>query len=125
METIRFKNDTLTRKRLMVPESFQHPAKGQLGMWATMIERYSKEGDTVLDPMSGSGATLLAALMGRDVVCVELEGHFVDPMRRSWEKMQQHPMLGFKTGNVTIIQGDARCLPLPDASVGVTRTSPP
>ncbi|MDZ4231936.1 MAG: DNA methyltransferase, partial [Candidatus Pacearchaeota archaeon] len=86
METHRFKNDTITRKRLMVPESFSHPAKGQLGMWALMVERYSQPGDTVLDPMAGSGATLLAALMGRSVVCVELESHFGDPMRRSWEK---------------------------------------
>ena len=36
-ETIRFRNDTLTRKRLMVPESFQHPAKGQLGLTAPRI----------------------------------------------------------------------------------------
>ena len=80
-------------------------------MWQTMIERYSKPGDLVLDPMAGTGVTMLAALMGRNVVCVELEQHFVDPMRRSWAKMQQHPMLGFTTGSVCIIRGDARALP--------------
>ena len=87
METIRFKNDTATRKRLMVPESFAHPAKGQLGMWALMIEKYSQPGETVLDPMAGIGTTLLGALMGRNCCLIELEQHFVEPMRRSWEKM--------------------------------------
>ena len=123
METIRFKNDTLTLRRLFVPDAFQHPAKGQLGMWATMIERYSQPGETVLDPMAGSGATLLAALMGRNVICVELEQHFVDPMRRSWEKMRTMPMLGFSMGSVVILRGDARCLPLVSADVVIT--SPP
>lgn len=115
METIRFKNDTATRKRLFVPESFAHPAKGQTGMWQTMIERYSKPGDLVLDPMAGSGVTLLAALMGRNVVCVELEQHFVEPMRRSWEKMRQMPMLGYTMGDVVIVRGDARALPMEPA----------
>ena len=137
IETIRFRNDTVTRKRLMVAESFQHPAKGQLGMWATMVERYSQPGETVLDPMAGSGATLLAALMGRNVVCVELERHFVEPMRRSWEKMRTMPMLGFEMGSVVILQGDARDLgavlgleyPVveqnPDLTVDAIISSPP
>ena len=121
--TIRFKNDTPTRRRLMVPESFAHPAKGHLGMWALMIERYSQPGETILDPMAGSGATLLAALMGRNVVCVELESHFVEPMRRSWERMRQMPMLGCDLGEVHILQGDARALPL--LSADTILTSPP
>jgi len=90
-----------------------------------MIEAYSQPGDTVLDCMAGIGTALIAALMGRNVICVELEAHFVDPMRRSWEKMRQHPMLGYSLGNVLIVQADARALPLPDASVGVALTSPP
>ena len=123
METIRFKNDTATRRRLFDPESFAHPAKGQTGMWQLMIERYCNPGDLVLDPMAGTGVTMLAALMGRDVVCVELESHFVEPMRRSWERMRRNPMLGFTMGSVVIIQGDARDLPGPSADCILT--SPP
>mgnify|MGYP001607781954 CR=1 FL=1 len=124
METIRFKNDSRTRQRLMVPESFQHPAKGHLGMWTLMIERYSKPGDWVLDPMAGSGSTLLAALMGRNVICVELEQHFVEPMRRSWEKMRNIPMLGYEMGQVAIFQGDARDLSWLESASAII-TSPP
>lgn len=110
VETIRFKNDTSLRRRLFDPASFAHPAKGHTGMWQLMIERYSQPGDTVLDPMAGTGVTLLAALMGRNVMCVELEHHFLLPMARSWAKMRTSPMLGFEQGEVQILWGDARRL---------------
>ena len=109
-ETIRFRSDTRLRKQLMVPEAMAHPAKGHLGMWQECILRYSKEGDTILDPMAGVGSTLLAVLMGRNVVTVELEQWMVDIMMKSWEKMRMHPMLGCEMGNVIILQGDARSL---------------
>ena len=63
--TIRFKNDVATRRRLFDPGSFQHPAKGHTGMWQLMIERYSRPGDWILDPMAGVGSSMLGALMGR------------------------------------------------------------
>lgn len=94
MTSIRYRNDKRLRDKLFTAESYQHPAKGHLGLWQTIIEKYTKEGDTILDPMSGVGATLTAALMGRNVICVELEPHFIAPMKASWEKMRQHPMLG-------------------------------
>ena len=121
--TLRMKNDGPQRKRLFVPEAMAHPAKGHISLWQEMIGRYSQPGDVVLDPMAGIGTTLVAALMGRNVVCVELEPHFVAPMRASWEKMKQHPMLGHTLGHVCIIRGDARHLPL--ASADSIITSPP
>ena len=121
--TLRMKNDGPQRKRLFVPEAMAHPAKGHISMWQEMIERYSQPGDLVVDPMAGIGTSLVAALMGRNVVCVELEPHFVAPMRASWEKMKQHPMLGHALGHVCIIRGDARHLPL--ASADSIITSPP
>jgi len=92
-------------------------------MWQEMILRYSKEGDTILDPLAGIGTTLIGALMGRNCILIELEQHFVDPMRRSWEKMRCMPMMGYTMGGVTIIRGDARCLPLLSADCVIT--SPP
>ena len=121
--TLRMKNDGPLRKRLFVAEAMSHPAKGHISMWQEMIERYSAPGDLMVDPMAGVGTTLVAALMGRHVICVELEPHFVAPMRASWEKMKQHPMLGFTLGHVCIIRGDARHLPLVSADSIIT--SPP
>lgn len=92
-------------------------------MWQLMIEAYSKEGDWILDPLAGIGTSLVAALMGRNVICVELEAHFVAPMRASWEKMRTMPMLGFEMGSVVILRGDARRLPLLSADVALM--SPP
>ena len=117
------KNDTALRRRLFVPEAFAHPAKGHIGLWQEIIERYTKEGNLILDPMSGIGTTLVAALMGRNVICVELEQHFVEPMKASWEKMRQHPMLGYEIGKVLILRGDAKALPLNRADCVVS--SPP
>ena len=121
--SLRLKNDKRLRDKLFTAESYQHPAKGHLGMWQAIIEKYTQPGDTILDPMSGVGATLTAALMGRNVVCVELEQHFVEPMKASWEKMRQHPMLGYSLGEVLILRGDARHLPIDSADCVVT--SPP
>ncbi|MEE9584750.1 MAG: hypothetical protein V3W51_04635 [Candidatus Brocadiales bacterium] len=61
--------------------------------------------------------------MGRNVICVEMEQHFIDPMKASWEKMRIKPMLGHALGQVLILRGDARALPL--GSVDGVITSPP
>ena len=123
---MRLKNDKRLRDRFMVPESYTHPAKGHLGLWEAIIQKYTQPEDTILDPMAGVGSTLLAALMGRNVVCVELETHFVELLVANWEKMRQHPMLGCEMGQVAILQGDARALPLPDGDgVEAIITSPP
>ena len=123
MEIIRYKNDARLRKQLFHSSTFAHPAKGHISMWQEMVLRYSKEGDWVLDPMAGVGTSLVAALMGRNVICVELEQHFVEPMRLSWEKMRNIPMLGYPVGQAVILRGDARALPLQSADSIIT--SPP
>lgn len=118
-----FKPDIALRKKLYVSESMAHPAKAHLGMMMEIIQRYSQPGDLVLDPMAGIGGTMIAALMGRSVCLIELEQHFVTPMKASWEKMRQHPMLGCELGQVMILRGDARALPL--GRVDAVITSPP
>jgi len=120
---LKLKPDASLRRKFMVPESIAHPAKMHCGLLLEIVERYTKPGDWILDPMGGSGTTLLAALSGRNVVCVEMESHFITPMRASWAKMRQQAMLGHTLGQVLILQGDARCLPLGRADVVVT--SPP
>ena len=124
METIRFKGDSATRRRFYQAESFAHPAKMHIGLFLEMIHRYAKPGDWLVDPMAGSGTVLLAAQYGINVIANELESHFILPMRASWEKIQVNgPALGHIMGSVTIIQGDARALPL--LSADCILTSPP
>ena len=107
---IKFKRDTAFRKQFFVPDSFAHPAKmdAQLLIW--LVVHYTKVGETILDPMAGSGTTMLACTLGRDVVLDELEEKFCKMCRDNWELVKMRPQLGYQMGNCQIIQGDARQL---------------
>lgn len=120
---MKLKADKKLRNQWFVPEAMSHPAKGHLGLWWEMFERYTKPGEWVLDPMAGIGSSMIGAMMGRNVICNEMEPHFVEPMKASWAKMRQQVMLGCELGQVVIIQGDARCLPLRRADAAIF--SPP
>jgi len=51
-----------------------HPTEKAVDILTPLIRAYSKKGDTVLDPFSGSGSTsVAAALMGRNSIGIELE----------------------------------------------------
>jgi DNA modification methylase len=110
MADLRFKRDTEFRKGFFVPDSFSHPAKmdAQLLLW--IVEHYTQPGEVILDPMFGSGTTMLACTLGRNVIGVELEQKFVDMAKANWEKVKQRPMLGYEMGECVILQGDARNL---------------
>jgi len=108
---LHFKTDTKHRKDWFTGISFSHPAKMSLPLQLWIIENYTKAGETILDPMSGSGTVLVACSMGRNVIAVELEQKFVDMMNKNWEKIRQRgAQLGYEVGWCKIIQGDARQL---------------
>ncbi len=119
---IKFKRDTAVRKQFFVPDSFAHPAKmdAQLLIW--IVERYTKPGEGILDPMAGSGTTMLACILGRNVVLVELEEKFCKMMRDNWEQVKMRPQLGSTMGECEIILGDARQL---EGLIDKIVTSPP
>ncbi len=107
---LKFKRDTSFRKQFFVPESFAHPAKMDSALLLWIVERYTKPGEVILDPMAGSGTTMLACTLGRDVVLVELEEKFCKMMGANWELVKMRPQLGYSMGGCQIIQGDARQL---------------
>ena len=45
---MRLKPDKVLRDRFFTPESYQHPAKGHLGLWWEILERYTKAGEWVI-----------------------------------------------------------------------------
>lgn len=109
---ISFSQDTKERKQWFTAASFSHPAKMTLPLQIYLIEHYTKVGETILDPMAGSGTLLVACALGRHCVLVELEDKFVKMQKANWEKIRSlGPMLGCKIGEATILQGDARALP--------------
>lgn len=65
-----------------------HPTQKPVGLSTWFIERYSQEGQTVLDLFGGSGSTLLACEQtGRKCFMMELDPHYVDVIIKRWENM--------------------------------------
>jgi site-specific DNA-methyltransferase (adenine-specific) len=55
----------------------QHPTQKPAELYEWLITRYSKEGDTVLDPTAGSFASVFtAAKMGRKAIGIEMDDAF-------------------------------------------------
>lgn len=55
----------------------KHPTQKPDDLYAWLIERYSKEGDTILDPTAGSFASVFTAVkMGRKAIGIEMDDAF-------------------------------------------------
>ena len=60
-----------------------HPTEKSVDTLRPLVEAFSKPGDTVLDPFSGSGSSLVAAaLLGRNYIGIELEAQYCELARR-------------------------------------------
>lgn len=56
-----------------------HPTEKPMELYKWLIERYSKEGDTILDPTFGSGNSVFAAVeLGRNAIGIEMDKAFFD-----------------------------------------------
>lgn len=57
----------------------QHPTQKPTDLYAWLIERYSKEGDTILDPTAGSFASVFTATQqNRNAIGMEMNKEFYD-----------------------------------------------
>jgi site-specific DNA-methyltransferase (adenine-specific) len=64
-------------------EQREHPTQKPLPLMRWCLEKYSKEGDKILDPFAGSGTTLRAAKdMGRDCVGIEINPTYVEIIKQ-------------------------------------------
>jgi len=91
----------------------EHVARCNMYMIQELVEFLSEPGETICDPFAGTGTILVAAAMGRKVVCIEIEEAFQDILEWS--------ILALKTNYpgledlVNIIPGDcAKVLPVPE-----------
>ena len=108
---IDFPSDTKLRDKYMANKS--HPAIINLYLLFWLIEHLTQPGDTILDPTSGMGTLMVATLMGRNVVNVELEKHMAENQQKNWAHLcQKFPKE--ITGSYILCGGDARrYLPCP------------
>lgn len=62
----------------------QHPTEKPMELYRWLIERYSKEGDTILDPTFGSGNSVFTAVeLGRKAIGIEKDKKFFDKANAS------------------------------------------
>lgn len=105
----------------------QHPAKFPESLAQDFIEFFTKKGQTVLDPMAGTGSTLIACLRSqRHGIGVELNPKYVELGRKQIE--HEHDQLGveIEPDQLRFFQGDAarlREFDLPP--INYVLTSPP
>jgi DNA modification methylase len=85
-----------------------HPAKFPETMAQEFIEFFTRQGETVLDPMAGTGSTLVAALRcGRNSYGIELNPKYAEIACQIIEEERQ--LLGEKVQSLTskVLNGDA------------------
>jgi DNA modification methylase len=86
-----------------------HPAKFPETLAQEFIEFFTKRGETVLDPMAGTGSALVAALRaGRNSYGIELNPKYAEIAKQIVE--EERASLGEKVEDLTskVIHGDAR-----------------
>lgn len=107
------------------PDSTTHPAKMNLNLLRWILETCTKPGEIVLDPMAGTGSTIiLARLLGRHGVAVEYEPKFCEMIRENIKRSERHSTLT-PEGSMICVQGDARELSKLLRKLDAIITSPP
>jgi len=87
--------------------SVAHSAKANLMLLRFLVEAFTKPGDVVLDPMAGTGSTLvMAADLGRNAIGVELEEKFCNWINDNIVMAKKAGV----SGEMKVIKGDARNL---------------
>ena len=78
-----FGSDLHLRYKWFTPESLAHPAKLHLGLLHWILEKYTRPGDTIADPMCGIGSILYAATLQRAVIATEIEPRWLEIAHRN------------------------------------------
>jgi len=106
-------------------DSVAHPAKMNLKLLKWILETYTEPAQSVLDPMAGTGSTaILAALLGRHGIAVELEPTFCKMIKDNISRTERQSSLKVQ-GGMSCILGDAQNLSLIGSGSDVIVVSPP
>jgi site-specific DNA-methyltransferase (adenine-specific) len=73
----------------------RHPTEKAVSVITPLIESFSRPGDLVLDPFSGSGSTAVAAALARrDYLAIELERKYCNHARRRLSAIARYRKFG-------------------------------
>ncbi|GAA0914357.1 hypothetical protein GCM10009558_023110 [Virgisporangium aurantiacum] len=96
------------RRGRYVAGSAAHPARMAPDLATALIEDYTRPGDLVLDPLAGTGTTLVEAVhAGRNALGVEIGPGWVALVRSNLAHARGHGV----AGHGRVIRGDATRLP--------------
>ena len=71
-----------------------HPTQKPVELMRYLVETYSQEGDTILDPFCGSGTTCVAAkILGRKYIGIEIDERYATIARSRVEQSQYEERL--------------------------------
>lgn len=73
---VRFPSDVEYRREVFPVEVNKHTAKANVFLIQSCIEYVSEPGQTILDPMAGTGTLMIGALVGRTVINIEISPKF-------------------------------------------------
>lgn len=116
-----FPVDRPARRSYFDDSVFAHPAKIHLGLLQRLIDLYTEPGETLLDPMAGSGSLMIAAAQQRNVILRDIQPEYVAMMQ--YNAPLVHWRAGLLSGLIDIDQADARYLVCPPFDHIIT--SPP
>ena len=105
-QRLTFGSDVALRTRWFVPASFAHPAKLHLGLLSWLIDRYTRPGETIADPMAGVGGILLAATLQRHIIAREIEPCWLTLLQENAQRITR--LAGLFAGSIDLGQADAR-----------------
>ncbi|MDX1601143.1 MAG: DNA methyltransferase [Anaerolineales bacterium] len=108
-------------------DTLQHPAKFPETLAQDFVEFFTKQGETVLDPMAGTGSALVGCLRsGRNSIGVELNPEYAETAREILAREREELGSHADELRADIIQGDAVDLPSFDLpAIDYVITSPP
>jgi len=86
---IKFPADSTYRKGIFPEEVNKHPAKANVYLIQSIIEYVSEEGQVLIDIMAGTGTLMVGALIGREIICVEISEVFHDIQNKALAKLEQ------------------------------------
>ena len=84
-----FPSDQQYRKEIFPPEVNSHPAKANTFLVQSIIEYVSEPGETLMDVMAGTGTIMVGALVGRDIICIEISEKFHQLQVRALERLEE------------------------------------
>lgn len=100
-----------------------YPAKFDDEVARLLLQLYTQEGDTVLDPMAGSGVIPIEAVkLNRNAVAFDINPVAVNLITEKWKDVQERYKVH---GQLDVHLNDSRKIPLAANSIEFILTSPP